>query len=148
MFFSRDTASWCRSSRAGSRSTTAIRRPLCRVFSGPSRATTERRHSGFTMVRDRRVLLSCRWLQRRDRKSTRLNSSHGYISYAVFCLKNKNIRGESLGFIGLLCVGTNAYLSTYCSIEHRIDRVIPYLARPVAHSHFDATEYPTSPTVS
>src|SRR2546429_4265418 len=26
-----------------------------------------------------------------DRKSTRLNSSHGYISYAVFCLKKKNI---------------------------------------------------------
>src|SRR2546429_3303973 len=38
----------------------------------------------------------CRFLQRRlrtapgqDRKSTRLNSSHGYISYAVFCLKKK-----------------------------------------------------------
>src|SRR2546429_7202976 len=28
----------------------------------------------------------------RDRKSTRLNSSHGYISYAVFCLKKKKIR--------------------------------------------------------
>src|SRR2546422_7778871 len=28
----------------------------------------------------------------RDRKSTRLNSSHGYISYAVFCLKKKNRR--------------------------------------------------------
>src|SRR2546422_5555334 len=27
-----------------------------------------------------------------DRKSTRLNSSHGYISYAVFCLKKKNSR--------------------------------------------------------
>src|SRR3989449_7966872 len=27
-----------------------------------------------------------------DRKSTRLNSSHGYISYAVFCLKKKNRR--------------------------------------------------------
>src|SRR5687768_18057697 len=26
-----------------------------------------------------------------DRKSTRLNSSHGYISYAVFCLKKKTI---------------------------------------------------------
>src|SRR2546429_6125466 len=26
----------------------------------------------------------------KDRKSTRLNSSHGYISYAVFCLKKKN----------------------------------------------------------
>src|SRR5256884_358646 len=27
-----------------------------------------------------------------DRKSTRLNSSHGYISYAVFCLKKKTLR--------------------------------------------------------
>src|SRR2546422_5848325 len=39
---------------------------------------------------------------RADRKSTRLNSSHGYISYAVFCLKKKkktetpvSARGES-----------------------------------------------------
>src|SRR2546422_7319361 len=32
------------------------------------------------------------WKERRpDRKSTRLNSSHGYISYAVFCLKKKKI---------------------------------------------------------
>src|SRR2546429_4244957 len=31
-----------------------------------------------------------RWLTAiKDRKSTRLNSSHGYISYAVFCLKKK-----------------------------------------------------------
>src|SRR6266542_5258701 len=29
--------------------------------------------------------------RRADRKSTRLNSSHGSISYAVFCLKNKKI---------------------------------------------------------
>src|SRR5258708_20074660 len=29
---------------------------------------------------------------RRDRKSTRLNSSHQIISYAVFCLKKKKIR--------------------------------------------------------
>src|SRR2546422_3410145 len=28
----------------------------------------------------------------RDRKSTRLNSSHGYISYAVFCLKKKKLQ--------------------------------------------------------
>src|SRR2546429_5227200 len=27
-----------------------------------------------------------------DRKSTRLNSSHGYISYAVFCLEKKKMR--------------------------------------------------------
>src|SRR5205809_4194026 len=30
-----------------------------------------------------------------DRKSTRLNSSHGYISYAVFCLKKKNNHSET-----------------------------------------------------
>src|SRR3712207_8179467 len=30
-------------------------------------------------------------MQRLDRKSTRLNSSHANISYAVFCLKKKNI---------------------------------------------------------
>src|SRR2546422_6026956 len=33
-----------------------------------------------------------------DRKSTRLNSSHGYISYAVFCLKKKS------RFIGPRCM--------------------------------------------
>src|SRR2546422_6634775 len=32
---------------------------------------------------------------RRDRKSTRLNSSHGYISYAVFCLKKKKTDVQS-----------------------------------------------------
>src|SRR5687768_17651765 len=37
----------------------------------------------------RAALPSLRTLARRDRKSTRLNSSHGYISYAVFCLKKK-----------------------------------------------------------
>src|SRR5207245_1385070 len=31
-----------------------------------------------------------------DRKSTRLNSSHGSISYAVFCLKKKGIQGDVL----------------------------------------------------
>src|SRR2546422_6271650 len=40
--------------------------------------------SGFVKqpVGPRQLLLA-------DRKSTRLNSSHGYISYAVFCLKKK-----------------------------------------------------------
>src|SRR2546429_2904244 len=33
----------------------------------------------------------------KDRKSTRLNSSHGYISYAVFCLKKKNLRRDITG---------------------------------------------------
>src|SRR3712207_7783638 len=33
--------------------------------------------------------------RRSDRKSTRLNSSHANISYAVFCLKKKKKRGQS-----------------------------------------------------
>src|SRR2546429_3010377 len=45
---------------------------------------------------------------RGDRKSTRLNSSHGYISYAVFCLKKKKnrlhnlLQGEALRLTALL----------------------------------------------
>src|SRR2546429_4261101 len=39
-------------------------------------------------VNQRRSRVDLRTL---DRKSTRLNSSHGYISYAVFCLKKKRI---------------------------------------------------------
>src|SRR2546422_1450195 len=31
-----------------------------------------------------------------DRKSTRLNSSHGYISYAVFCLKKKKKQKDTI----------------------------------------------------
>src|SRR2546429_3804417 len=34
-----------------------------------------------------------------DRKSTRLNSSHGYISYAVFCLKKKKNSNYNDSFI-------------------------------------------------
>src|SRR5256884_3873860 len=35
-------------------------------------------------------------LGEQDRKSTRLNSSHGYISYAVFCLKKKTLHTRSV----------------------------------------------------
>src|SRR2546422_8488128 len=41
------------------------------------------------------VLYGRRKQKARDRKSTRLNSSHGYISYAVFCLKKKNINNRA-----------------------------------------------------
>src|SRR2546429_8246604 len=48
--------------------------PLSRVPSARSRAPQARSAPAFRCA---------------DRKSTRLNSSHGYISYAVFCLKKK-----------------------------------------------------------
>src|SRR5258708_9451758 len=37
-----------------------------------------------------------KWPYRKDRKSTRLNSSHQIISYAVFCLKKKKMLRSSL----------------------------------------------------
>src|SRR5437870_9615403 len=46
---------------------------------------------GAAGARDRQPQ-SARLARRRDRKSTRLNSSHVAISYAVFCLKKKNRR--------------------------------------------------------
>src|SRR3989449_3561992 len=58
------------------RSADMIRPPL------PRRLKVVRIEPGRVKVRLERLV-------RRDRKSTRLNSSHGYISYAVFCLKKK-----------------------------------------------------------
>src|SRR2546422_6353132 len=57
---------------------------------GPAPAIGPRggqRHGAAVRARDDGGAQSSR--ARTDRKSTRLNSSHGYISYAVFCLKKK-----------------------------------------------------------
>src|SRR2546429_1083535 len=45
--------------------------------------------------RVRRALCAREMDSPQDRKSTRLNSSHGYISYAVFCLKKKTQQPSS-----------------------------------------------------
>src|SRR2546422_4817920 len=52
-----------------------------------SRRGTRKKHRFWLRLRGRQ-----REPLRGDRKSTRLNSSHGYISYAVFCLKKKKKR--------------------------------------------------------
>src|SRR2546421_7546111 len=41
-----------------------------------------------------------------DRKSTRLNSSHDQISYAVFCLKKKKKTSRAAGVVDLICSTT------------------------------------------
>src|SRR5690242_13333842 len=58
-------------------------------------------------------------LRMEDRKSTRLNSSHMSISYAVFCLKKKNLDTNVDWYLGLIYLGcTNRYTrfsqSQYC----------------------------------
>src|SRR2546429_3173587 len=46
-----------------------------------------------------------------DRKSTRLNSSHGYISYAVFCLKKKKKHNKSpLLHTEITCITTTSHV--------------------------------------
>src|SRR3989449_11329180 len=67
-------------------------RPAAVVGGVPVRAA--RRGDGRRTARRRRDLGDAARL--RDRKSTRLNSSHGYISYAVFCLKKKKKIRETL----------------------------------------------------
>src|SRR5256884_4260693 len=46
-----------------------------------------------------------------DRKSTRLNSSHGYISYAVFCLKKKK---------SVVAVPLNAHVNRPSGVRGRV----------------------------
>src|SRR5690348_17421678 len=63
------------------------------------RATAEGQNCGDVLTRDVEAvsIVVDRWIsvgrkgvREQDRKSTRLNSSHPSISYAVFCLKKKN----------------------------------------------------------
>src|SRR3712207_9013121 len=51
----------------------------------------ERPRDGLAEQGTAEVRATCAGGPDRDRKSTRLNSSHANISYAVFCLKKKNI---------------------------------------------------------
>src|SRR5256884_2620637 len=53
-----------------------------------------------------------------DRKSTRLNSSHGYISYAVFCLKKKKKRCRAIRTNQL--IRDTVYILTRCTRHNHI----------------------------
>src|SRR5688572_32439945 len=70
--------------------------PILRFTVAASQASltsaVARARSIVTMVEPKKPAVSCEPSERtdaRDRKSTRLNSSHSQISYAVFCLKKK-----------------------------------------------------------
>src|SRR2546430_10857907 len=68
--------------------------------------------AGHSAFRTPHSALSQRGAPFRDRKSTRLNSSHSQISYAVFCLKKKNNERRRIrGLGGLLCHRTRHGLS-------------------------------------
>src|SRR5256884_6044383 len=68
---------------------------LFRSLAGDSDGAGKRQFAAATQRKsidrtDRRLAHRLQQMEE-DRKSTRLNSSHGYISYAVFCLKKKKI---------------------------------------------------------
>src|SRR5256884_6709363 len=86
LFRSRDAEERREKERAGEPHLARLRR------SSASSSTRAPRPSCSRSSAERRVPSSVPPAQREDRKSTRLNSSHGYISYAVFCLKKQNIK--------------------------------------------------------
>src|SRR2546430_11109566 len=55
---------------------------------------------------------------RADRKSTRLNSSHSQISYAVFCLKKKKKESTEASLAGSITCTAVSMLSTYLRAAH------------------------------
>src|SRR3712207_8098843 len=61
---------------------------------GSGQTARPRADHGDTDITHDELLKTQQWSLRRDRKSTRLNSSHANITYAVFCLK-KNTRVSS-----------------------------------------------------
>src|SRR2546430_11466856 len=71
--------------------------------SPPCLSPTRRWRSGGELSADRRVAQTSP-----DRKSTRLNSSHSQISYAVFCLKKK--RSQDVEVTRQLPSSTRPYL--------------------------------------
>src|SRR5262249_54000166 len=76
----RGTASWCRFSRAGSPSTTAIHKPSCPTSSGPNPAITRRRRNGSTTPPSRAASSTCPWsrpkrLHRRAGQESRRSES-------------------------------------------------------------------------
>src|SRR5687768_17761445 len=78
--------------------------PYTTLFRSPQRATTAVRSANgivsttIAELRQSRRNTSTITPVSRDRKSTRLNSSHGYISYAVFCLKKKKHFTRAVNF--------------------------------------------------
>src|SRR3989449_6434113 len=70
----------------------ADRAATIRVAVDPASVPSDLRRPGHVFplrARPGGVLQRVGQTEARDRKSTRLNSSHGYISYAVFCFKKK-----------------------------------------------------------
>src|SRR2546430_3873212 len=81
--------------------------PFLRQLADPQNDPAGYRHDQSSFLGERQELVG-RQQAFQDRKSTRLNSSHSQISYAVFCLKKKkNNKIKSTYELNLVRQGTN-----------------------------------------
>src|SRR5260221_2082364 len=102
---------------------------LWELPTGPPACRRSPRHRGPLRV----PLGSSRRPQPSDRKSTRLNSSHTVISYAVFCLKKKNeilpVGSCSGGGCRLFCLllHIRSYPARHSSIDWGLRRLSVYV---------------------
>src|SRR5207245_7118363 len=77
---------------------------------------------------ERQLICCFSFFSFRDRKSTRLNSSHGSISYAVFCLKNKKSKIE----LGIVVIDDQFLRAAFHHYDYRFKHVtMPPAASPV-----------------
>src|SRR5258708_10116166 len=75
----------------------------------------------------------------RDRKSTRLNSSHQIISYAVFCLKKKNTSNKASNQI----ISYALFCFKQINARHNLVESTP---EPNAYAQAEVTHTPTTPS--
>src|SRR5438445_6527433 len=61
-------------------------------------------------------------LHDQDRKSTRLNSSHANISYAVFCLKKKKIKEIPVRFYSMSTLMLMLFITSFARSSHALEQ--------------------------
>src|SRR5256886_3110894 len=80
---------------------------------------------------------------RRDRKSTRLNSSHSQISYAVFCLKKKKNNKTQTDPLSHIFRTPERTRITHCTAFSHISLSIVTIQRVKPHSCYDCRAHST-----
>src|SRR5258708_19132826 len=90
--------------------------PYTTLFRSPAGGVIERQKLHFPLVAAHVKLgVSFGNPEVEDRKSTRLNSSHQIISYAVFCLKKKKILTQC---IAKCCFSTSCWAVVWCQYKN------------------------------
>src|SRR5690606_4719199 len=95
------------------------------------------------------IIMYLYW-KRKDRKSTRLNSSHVKISYAVFCLKTKNYQLQHIVQRCIVSTVCSSCLSSSLTQPPPCSTLFPYttLFRSFTSSYCNCPSAPKTPTTT